>query len=185
MVDCGDDLITASNDVAHGNVGFRTHNAASVLEYPRRTHRSASLDSVEGPWDRASDVNPQLSQFQSFADVDWKSVPDEPGVYVIYEGEEALYVGMAGRNGKGSLRNRLRDHRSGQIVNMFAQYLFLARVQFIAEERITHPRVAKAACRKYLEERCGFRYAPTEDGAEAWKLEEQLKATLLPALNPA
>lgn len=38
---------------------------------------------------------------------------------------------MSGRNGKGNLLNRLRDHCSGQIVNMFAQYLFLARVQFM------------------------------------------------------
>ena len=79
-------------------------------------------------------------------------VPTAPGVYVIYEGDEVLSVGMAGRNGRGSLRNRLRDHYSGQIVNMFAQYLFLARVQFIPEERITHPRAAKAACHDYIRE---------------------------------
>ncbi|MBW2532860.1 MAG: hypothetical protein JRI55_15310, partial [Deltaproteobacteria bacterium] len=59
----------------------------------------------------------------AFRDVNWSLVPAEPGVYVIYDGEEVVYVGMSGRNGKGSLRNRLRDHASGQIVNMFAQYL--------------------------------------------------------------
>ena len=126
----------------------------------------------------------QLSPARRFDDVDWADVPDRPGVYVIYEGEEVLYVGMAGRNGKGSLRNRLRDHRSGQIVNIFAQYLFLARVQFVPEERITHPREAKAACHTYIMERCSFSCAETDTGGAARALEDQLKAELLPAFNP-
>jgi hypothetical protein len=41
-----------------------------------------------------------------FADVDWAHVPDVAGAYVIYEGGEVLYVGMAGRDGQGSLRRR-------------------------------------------------------------------------------
>src|SRR6516164_7048792 len=93
-----------------------------------------------------------------FDGVDWNAVPAEPGVYVIFDREECVYVGMAGRDGGGSLRSRLRDHASGQVVNMFAQYLFLARVQFQSEERITHPRAAKAACRAYIADRCSFRY---------------------------
>ena len=72
-----------------------------------------------------------LSDRTDFRETDWKRVPAEPGVYVIYDLGEVVYVGMAGRNGRGNLRNRLRDHSSGQIVNMFAQYLFLARVQFL------------------------------------------------------
>lgn len=119
-----------------------------------------------------------------FSDVEWPRVPDEPGVYVIYDVDEVIYVGMAGRDGKGSLRNRLKDHASGQIVNMFAQYLFLARVQFVSPDRIRHPREAKAAVRKYLHTRCAFRYVRTNDGAEARRLEQQLKAELKPALNP-
>jgi hypothetical protein len=67
---------------------------------------------------------------------------------------------------------------------MFAQYLFLARVQFVPEERITHPRDAKAACHKYIMERCSFRFIQTVDGAEARALENQLKVTLRPVLNP-
>lgn len=125
-----------------------------------------------------------LSRRISFRDVDWDSVPAEPGVYVIYDLEEVIYVGMSGRNGKGNLRNRLRDHSSGQMVNMFAQYLFLARVQFIPRERITHPRAAKAACREYLIDRCSFAYLVTQDGASARSLETRLKAELKPALNP-
>ena len=67
----------------------------------------------------------QLSDPMPFAGAMWSAVPNEPGVYVIADEKEVVYVGMAGRNGKGGIRNRLRDHASGQIVNMFAQYLFL------------------------------------------------------------
>ena len=128
--------------------------------------------------------NVQMSDVVAFRDVDWAKVPAEAGVYVIYDSGEVIYVGMSGRNGKGNLRNRLRDHCSGQIVNMFAQYLFLARVQFIPEERITHPRDAKAACHKYMVDRCSFRYCVTDDGIEARELENKLKAELKPTLNP-
>src|SRR6266571_4471941 len=69
-------------------------------------------------------TNVPLSEPIAFATVKWHSIPDQPGVYVIADQNEVVYVGMAGRNGKGSIRNRLRDHASGQIVNMFAQYLF-------------------------------------------------------------
>jgi excinuclease UvrABC nuclease subunit len=124
-----------------------------------------------------------LSQPVRFGAVDWASIPDTPGAYVIYDRQEVIYVGMAGRDGKGSLRRRLRDHASGQIVNMFAQYLFLARVQFVSEERIRHPSAAKMACRTYLRDRCAFRFAVTGNGAEARRLEQRLKEKLRPALN--
>jgi excinuclease UvrABC nuclease subunit len=120
-----------------------------------------------------------------FNGVDWNMVPAEPGVYVIFDQDECLYVGMAGRDGGGSLRSRLRDHSSGQVVNMFAQYLFLARVQFVSEERITHPRAAKAACRAYIAERCSFRFRVVGTAAEARELEARLKIELSPALNGA
>jgi excinuclease UvrABC nuclease subunit len=63
----------------------------------------------------------ELSDPVRFSDVDWKAVPEQPGAYVIYDKDEVIYVGMAGRDQNGSLRRRLRDHASGQIVNMFAQ----------------------------------------------------------------
>jgi hypothetical protein len=129
-------------------------------------------------------VSTPLSQPTRFRDVDWRAVPDTPGAYVIYDEEEVLYVGMAGRDGSGSLRRRLRDHASGQIVNMFAQYLFLARVQFLSEERISRPSDAKLACRSYLRERCAFRFIAAADGTGARQLEQQLKVELRPVLNP-
>ena len=126
----------------------------------------------------------ELSPPTRFAAVDWRTVPDAPGVYVILDHDEILYVGMGGRNGRGSVRNRLRDHGTGQIVNMFAQYLFLARVQFISADRIAHPRDAKAACRKYIGDRCSFQYKETPDAAAARELERMLKQRLRPLLNP-
>jgi hypothetical protein len=125
----------------------------------------------------------RLSPLVRFDEVDWAVVPDSPGAYVIYDEAEAIYVGMAGRDGKGSLRRRLRDHASGQIVNMFAQYLFLGRVQHNVPHRISHPAEAKAACRAYLLERCAFSYLASANGADARVLEAQLKEVLRPALN--
>ncbi len=126
----------------------------------------------------------RLSSPAPFSDVNWAAVPDAAGAYVIYDGDEVLYVGMAGRDQRGSLRRRLRDHASGQIVNMFAQYLFLARVQFLREERCRHPKEAKAACREYIRERCSFSFIMAADGAEARDLEDRLKRELRPSLNP-
>jgi hypothetical protein len=128
-------------------------------------------------------VGRSLSPRFPFASVDWSLIPDSPGAYAIYDKGEVIYVGMAGRDGKGSLRRRLRDHASGQIVNMFAQYLFLARVQFVHPDRISHPHEAKAACRPYLMEHCGFAYVLAADGAEARTFESGLKAELRPVLN--
>jgi hypothetical protein len=68
---------------------------------------------------------------------------------------------------------------------MFAQYLFLARVQFTVPERVTHPRAAKAACRAYITERCAFRFKPLASAAEARALEAALKHQLRPVLNAA
>jgi hypothetical protein len=127
-----------------------------------------------------------LSEFSPptrFGAASWADVPESPGVYAIYDRDELVYIGMAGRNGSGSLRRRLKDHSTGQVVNMFAQYLFLARVQFVVAARITHPRQAKAACQAYIRERCQFRYRSLPDGAAARELEVALRRGLRPALN--
>src|SRR5262249_26991747 len=138
---------------------------------------------MAGPQSFPDDPLVGFSDIIRFVDVSWTPVPDAPGVYVIYDHAEVLYVGMAGRDGGGSLRKRLKDHSSGQVVNMFAQYLFLSRVQFVASERVTHPRAAKAACRAYILERCSLRYRVMRNAAEARVLENSLKRQLKPALN--
>lgn len=124
-----------------------------------------------------------FSSPEPFAEVEWSTVPDQAGVYALYDGEELLYVGMAGRDGKGSLRRRLKDHSSGQVVNMFAQYLFFARAQFLSTERVTHPSHAKALCQRYIRERCFVSWKTCASGAEARELEAKLKVSHHPALN--
>jgi len=94
-----------------------------------------------------------------------------------------LKSGISALNGKVKRRNRPRDNSTGQIVNMFAQYLFLARVQFLSCERITHPRGAKRACHLYIREHCSFRFKVMGNGNDARILEDQLKAQLKPTLN--
>ena len=39
-----------------------------------------------------------LSGLIPFSDVDWSAIPAKAGVYVIYDGNEAIYVGMSGRS---------------------------------------------------------------------------------------
>jgi len=124
-----------------------------------------------------------FSESVSFDKVDWQAVPDQCGVYVVYDLGEIVYVGMAGRDGGGSLRKRLKDHSSGQVVNMFAQYLFLGRVQFTLAEPARNPRAAKEACHSYIAKRCSFRYKPMASASEARSVEDRLKRELKPALN--
>lgn len=40
-----------------------------------------------------------LSNLIAFRGVNWDKVPESPGVYVIYDNDEVIYVGMSGRNG--------------------------------------------------------------------------------------
>lgn len=138
-----------------------------------------SVDQAKSP----PELPEGFSGWVAFDGADWQAVPDEPGVYAIGERDELLYIGMAGREGKGTLRRRLRDHASGQVVNMFAQYLFFAKAQFLAKERVTHPSQAKALCQRYIASRCWLAWRICSTGAEARALEAELKASLRPSLN--
>ena len=125
----------------------------------------------------------EFSCWFRFEKLDWRAVPDQPGVYAIGEPGELLYIGMAGREGKGTLRRRLRDHASGQVVNMFAQYLFFAKAQFQQEGRVTHPAQAKVLCQRYMAARCWMSWKVCIAASEARALEADLKACLNPSLN--
>jgi hypothetical protein len=83
----------------------------------------------------------------------WAAMPDTPGVYVIFDRAEVIYVGMAGRNGKGSLHKRLRDHSTGQVVNMFAQYTLFNRLLDSANLPRS-PQEAGQRCRAYIRKHC-------------------------------
>ncbi len=118
----------------------------------------------------------------SLGTAEWQSVPDTPGVYVLFDREETIYVGMAGRDRKGSLRRRLRDHASGQIVNMFAQYLLFDRLLFTDDPPRT-PREATLRCREYIRKYCAARYLALDNKADAVRIEKTLRQALNPSFN--
>jgi len=113
---------------------------------------------------------------------DWSLVPDTPGVYVIFVEDEVIYVGMAGRDGKGSLRRRLRDHATGQVVNMFAQYLLFDRI-LDPTDLPNSPQEGGRRCRAYIRQFCGVRVLPASNGAAARAVEIKLRGELAPTLN--
>ena len=112
----------------------------------------------------------------------WSTVPDRPGVYVILDRDEIVYVGMAGRSGKGSLRRRLADHARGQVVNMFVQYLLFDRILPMPDPPRS-PRSATLKCRAYIRRNCYFRALAVEGARDAFRLEKQLKRDLDPTFN--
>ena len=107
---------------------------------------------------------------------------DVPGVYVIFDRDEVVYVGMAGRNGKGSLRRRLRDHSTGQVVNMFAQYLLFDRILPLPNPPRS-PSEAKIRCRAHIRQNCEFQFLALNDKRRALRIENQLKKELQPSFN--
>jgi excinuclease UvrABC nuclease subunit len=113
---------------------------------------------------------------------EWSTIPDTPGVYVIFDRGEVIYVGMAGRDGKGSLRRRLRDHASGQVVNMFAQYLLFSRI-LDPKDLPRSPQEAGKRCRSHIQQYCSVRVWTAPDGKEARIVEAQLREKLHPTLN--
>lgn len=123
-----------------------------------------------------------FSQPLSFGDTKWSTLPDKTGVYVILDGNELVYVGMAGRSGKGSLRRRLADHARGQVVNMFVQYLLFDRILPLPDPPRT-PQAATIRCRAYIRSNCYFRLLVVEDTREAFRLEKELKTDLRPTFN--
>ncbi|MBF9058171.1 hypothetical protein HKCCSP123_03155 [Rhodobacterales bacterium HKCCSP123] len=131
---------------------------------------------------RKTDLNGLgFSDVVALGGCDWAQIPDEPGVYVIFDQDEVIYVGMAGRDGKGSRRRRLKDHASGQVVNMFAQYLLFDRILTKGNPPKT-PREATLRCRDYIRSNCLARYlvAPKED---ARAIEAELRSELNPTFN--
>ena len=60
-----------------------------------------------------------------------EEIPERPGVYAIWKGEDLLYVGMAGRGwdnqskkkGDGNLKSRLQNHAKARRNNILAYYL--------------------------------------------------------------
>lgn len=69
-----------------------------------------------------------FSPLHSFSVADLETVPDTTGVYAICDGDEVVFVGMAGRNRRGSLRWQLLSHMSGQGIDLFTQHVLFGRI---------------------------------------------------------
>lgn len=144
-----------------------------------------------------------------FADWPNKAVPKSPGVYTIWQKEQLIYVGMAGRgvavaelNEEGEptrktrgLFGRLNTHangkRSGDQFSIYVCDRFVVP-QLSADElgllekgRFDLDARTKAHVRQHYE----YRYVVTETGMAAANLENQVKGGALgtgtPLLNPA
>ena len=156
-----------------------------------------------------TDLVRALTQGPAHAFSDWPvdAVPDvAAGVYTIWDQDRLVYVGMSGRGkskeeldelrsqGKRSgLRERLNQHASGarsgdQFCVYVADLLLLPGLSAeqcaaIGSRELSFDSLVK----DYVHERLTFRFMETDDGAEALRIEAQLKAGALgqaPLLNP-
>ena len=110
------------------------------------------------------------SQSFSFRDVIRDSVPDNAGVYVIFnENEEIIYVGRT-----GNLRRRLLgDHRSGNVKGSQFRRALMQNYGFKNESEISN----------YICEKCAFKFREIADSVERIRLEHFATAVLAPTLN--
>lgn len=133
----------------------------------------------------------------------------EPGVYTIWEGDQLIYVGYAGRKltakyvstldqatvkkAKG-LRDRLDHHASGaRSGDQFCVYVCdrFVLAALTEEDRAAIQngdlRLLNALTRKHIRDRYSYRFVPTPDGPTARKLELAVQKGALgakPLLNP-
>jgi hypothetical protein len=107
------------------------------------------------------------------------------GVYTIWRNREFLYVGMS-----ADLQTRLNSHasgrRSGDQFNVYICDRFVVPT-------LTAEQLHEIGCgallldrltRDYIRERLTYRLVVCQDGAEALKLERDVRAGLLPAGRP-
>lgn len=136
-----------------------------------------------------SSMSPEWSNLILVREITWDSIPEGPGVYVVFWDERLLYVGMAGASKTGGLRGRLRSHVRGNLVNMLQQYLWFGIVQDHAEVPTRTPQDASRQCRAFMEENLAIRFRPCADAETARSLEAALKRGDghwgTPQLNPA
>ena len=156
-----------------------------------------------------TDLVRALAQGPAHAFSDWPvdAVPDvAAGVYAIWDQDRLVYVGMSGKNktkeqldeirsegGRKGLWERLASHASGarsgdQFCVYVADLLLLPGLSAeqcaaIGSRELSFDSLVK----DYVHERLTFRFMETDDGAEALRIEAQLKAGALgqaPLLNP-
>ncbi len=169
-------------------------------------HVAALSGSIQG----MTDLVRALAQGPAHAFSDWPvdAVPDvAAGVYAIWDQDRLVYVGMSGRGrskeeldelrakGKRSgLFGRLASHASGaRSGDQFCVYVAdLLVLPHLSAEQMSAIGARKlrfdTLVKDYVHERLTFRFMETDDGAEALRIEAELKAGALgqaPLLNPA
>jgi len=153
----------------------------------------------------ASEQERQLDQLRSGPLHRFKDWPNaeasnaRAGVYTVWDTEgRFVYVGMWGRgvalNGPAKFSTRLASHaawrRSGdQFCVYVADWLVLPT---LTAEQITEIGLGRlqvdALVRAYIRDRLAYRFIATEDGKQAYEVEDSIKRGALgerPLLNPA
>lgn len=111
--------------------------------------------------------------------------PDEPGAYVVYDGEQVLYVGVAATQ---TLKQRwqqqhLKPRAGGSALRRtLGVHLGLVKSKVRRAEGRYYPPDIEQAITRFLRG-CDVDLTPTVDAATARALERQLIGTLTPVLN--
>jgi len=106
-----------------------------------------------------------------FANVSATNVPDEPGVYVIYDKivKAVIYTGRT----KNLRRRLLSDHRRGNVEGSRFRKALKQHLALESESEIT----------SYILENCSFYFMAVENFEEMVRLEHFIIAVLAPVLN--
>jgi hypothetical protein len=132
-----------------------------------------------------------------FADWPVREVPESPGLYTIWDADDFLYVGMAGRGiaTRSLLRGRFTSHASGRrsgdqfclyvCDRLIVPHLTADQLRGVGDGRLS----LDAMTDRYVRERLLFRFVTAVDGQAALLLERDIKRRGLltfgkPLLNP-
>jgi excinuclease UvrABC nuclease subunit len=107
----------------------------------------------------------------NFSEVSSKDVPEEPGVYVIYDKKVKAIV-YAGRT-KNLRRRLLGDHKRGNVRG--SQFRKALRQNFALK--------SESAITSYILENCSFQFLAIKEFEEIVRLEHFTTAILAPILN--
>ena len=127
-----------------------------------------------------------------------ENVPKMPGCYLIWRGEELIYVGISGKvwekdNPRTShLKHRLGDHFRGTKSDVFPIKIFerivLSRITEEEIQSITNGKIEiRHLARNYIRRKLTFTFATTTDYELAEKTEKLIRKGSLgqkPLLNP-
>lgn len=89
-----------------------------------------------------------LDKTNGFNNENIDNAPDVHGVYVLYDGDETIYIGRAAGEGV-SIRSRLRDHKAGR------DGPCTKGASLYARERTNRPRAREEELLEWHRKECG------------------------------